>query len=136
MLAALRATPPTICRRHTTTSSGSGGGCGFRGTAITGAIRLRALVVRCSSSGSSSSSSGGGSMAPHQQQRQRQQRRVAVIGAGAAGLAAAKELLREGHSVVVFEQARGEGGVWVYSDAVDADPLGSDDPTQRAHSSM
>lgn len=28
----------------------------------------------------------------------------AVIGAGAAGLATAKELLAEGHSVVVFEQ--------------------------------
>jgi 2-polyprenyl-6-methoxyphenol hydroxylase-like FAD-dependent oxidoreductase len=29
----------------------------------------------------------------------------AVIGAGAAGLVTARELLREGHSVVVYEQA-------------------------------
>ncbi|KAL9310406.1 putative FAD/NAD(P)-binding domain superfamily [Arabidopsis thaliana] len=29
---------------------------------------------------------------------------VAVIGAGAAGLVAARELRREGHSVVVFER--------------------------------
>jgi NADPH-dependent glutamate synthase beta subunit-like oxidoreductase len=30
----------------------------------------------------------------------------AVIGAGAAGLAAARELVAEGHNVVVFEQVR------------------------------
>jgi len=63
-------------------------------------------------------------------------KRVAVIGAGAAGLAAARELLREGHTPRIFEQARSAGGVWVYSDAVDADLLGSADPNARAHSSM
>jgi heterodisulfide reductase subunit A-like polyferredoxin len=39
----------------------------------------------------------------------------AVLGAGAAGLVAARELLREGHRVVVFEQSARLGGVWAYS---------------------
>jgi|GEM_PF-5851517 len=39
-------------------------------------------------------------------------RRVAVIGAGMAGLTAAKELAEEGHEVVVFESASDWGGVW------------------------
>eukprot|EP00955_Chlamydomonas_euryale_P035809 350242-Chlamydomonas_euryale.AAC.2 len=50
----------------------------------------------------------------------------AVIGAGAAGLVAARELLREGHSVSVFEQSGSVGGVWAYDPAVeDDDMLGS-----------
>ena len=48
----------------------------------------------------------------------------AVIGAGAAGLATARELTRAGHAVTIFEQARPKspgdagvvGGVWVYTD--------------------
>ncbi|PWZ52884.1 Flavin-containing monooxygenase FMO GS-OX-like 4 [Zea mays] len=40
--------------------------------------------------------------------------RVAVIGAGAAGLAAARELRREGHVPVVFERAHAVGGTWLY----------------------
>ncbi|EFJ25343.1 hypothetical protein SELMODRAFT_413958 [Selaginella moellendorffii] len=51
------------------------------------------------------------------------EKRVAVIGAGASGLVAARELLREGHSVVIFEQARRIGGTWVY-----------DPPPQESHS--
>ncbi len=39
----------------------------------------------------------------------------AVVGAGAAGLAAAKELLAEGHRVTVFEQGPVLGGTWVYT---------------------
>jgi thioredoxin reductase len=39
-------------------------------------------------------------------------KRVAVIGAGPAGLASAKELLAEGHEVVVLEKANALGGVW------------------------
>jgi hypothetical protein len=39
----------------------------------------------------------------------------AVLGAGAAGLVAARELLREGHRVVVLEQSARLGGVWAYS---------------------
>jgi len=35
---------------------------------------------------------------------------VAVVGAGAAGLVAARELLREGHGVAVFEKSGRAGG--------------------------
>ncbi|XP_020169303.1 flavin-containing monooxygenase FMO GS-OX-like 2 [Aegilops tauschii subsp. strangulata] len=59
--------------------------------------------------------------------------RVAVIGAGAAGLAAARELRREGHAPVVFERAAAVGGTWRYAAAEDAaDPLGAG----GAHSSL
>lgn len=47
----------------------------------------------------------------------------AVIGAGAGGLVAARELRRQGHRVTVFEQGGDIGGVWLYDDAVDEDPL-------------
>ena len=43
----------------------------------------------------------------------------AVIGAGAAGLVAARELAREGHQPTVFEQGSRPGGVWVYTDDVE-----------------
>jgi cation diffusion facilitator CzcD-associated flavoprotein CzcO len=46
-----------------------------------------------------------------------------VIGAGAAGLVAARELRREGHDPVVFERAAGVGGTWLYDAAVSYDPL-------------
>jgi cation diffusion facilitator CzcD-associated flavoprotein CzcO len=42
----------------------------------------------------------------------------AVIGAGAAGLVAARELRKEGHDVVVFEQLDQLGGTWLYTDEV------------------
>lgn len=41
--------------------------------------------------------------------------RVAVIGAGAAGLSAARHLLEAGHQVVVFEKGSHVGGLWVYN---------------------
>ena len=44
-------------------------------------------------------------------------KRVAVIGAGMAGLVAAKELKEEGHDVVIFERTAGPGGVWAASKA-------------------
>ncbi|KAF6261626.1 putative dimethylaniline monooxygenase [Scenedesmus sp. NREL 46B-D3] len=62
--------------------------------------------------------------------------RVAVIGAGASGLVAARELRREGHDVLVLEQQRQLGGTWVYTDEVDSDPLGQDSRRTRVHSSM
>lgn len=43
----------------------------------------------------------------------------AVIGAGAAGLVAARELVNEGHKVTVFEKGSCTGGVWVYTDEVE-----------------
>ena len=68
--------------------------------------------------------------------------RVAVIGAGAAGLAAARELKKEGHAVVVFEQSSEVGGVWVYDERVETDKLGnhheseSDGTKNKVHSSV
>lgn len=47
----------------------------------------------------------------------------AVIGAGAAGLVAARELVLEGHRVTVFEKGSSTGGVWVYTDEVEAPDL-------------
>ncbi|MBX3706752.1 MAG: NAD(P)-binding domain-containing protein [Pseudomonadales bacterium] len=61
-------------------------------------------------------------------------RRVAIIGAGAAGLVTAREMVRAGHRPTVFEQSRRIGGVWVYSPDTEADPLGQHG--QRIHSSL
>jgi cation diffusion facilitator CzcD-associated flavoprotein CzcO len=62
---------------------------------------------------------------------------VAVIGAGAAGLVAARELKREGHHVTVFEQNSRVGGVWVYDDRVEKDDLmGNNMKRRKVHSSM
>lgn len=59
--------------------------------------------------------------------------RLAVVGAGAAGLAAARELSREGHAPVVFERAAAVGGTWLYTPpATSSDPLGA----AATHSSM
>ncbi|KAG6553594.1 hypothetical protein Mapa_004508 [Marchantia paleacea] len=63
-------------------------------------------------------------------------KRVLVIGAGAAGLAAAVELVREGHAVVVYEKCSEIGGVWNYSSEADSDPLSIDPQRKRVHSSM
>lgn len=52
--------------------------------------------------------------------------RVAVIGAGLAGLAASRELHREGHHVVVLEKRHSLGGTWLYDSRVDSDPLSLD----------
>ncbi|MFT5208746.1 MAG: thioredoxin reductase [Flavobacterium sp.] len=50
--------------------------------------------------------------------------KVAVIGAGAAGIVCARELVREGHDVTVFEQSNRVGGVWVYDKEQEDDLLG------------
>jgi NADPH-dependent 2,4-dienoyl-CoA reductase/sulfur reductase-like enzyme len=63
-------------------------------------------------------------------------RKVAVIGCGASGLVAARELLREGHQVSVFEQGNSVGGVWVYDPEIEADLLGINVDRKRVHSSM
>uniref|UniRef100_A0A5B7BLT6 Flavin-containing monooxygenase n=1 Tax=Davidia involucrata TaxID=16924 RepID=A0A5B7BLT6_DAVIN len=61
---------------------------------------------------------------------------VCVIGAGPSGLVAARELRKEGHSVVVFEQKHDVGGQWLYDPNVEGeDPLGRD-TALKVHSSM
>ena len=60
---------------------------------------------------------------------------VAVIGAGAAGLVTAHELLSAGHQVAVFEQSQTVGGLWNYDPRVEDDPLGQQ-PSERIHSSL
>ena len=58
----------------------------------------------------------------------------AVIGAGAAGLVAARELSCEGHKVTVFEKGSCTGGVWVYTDDVESpDLLGESQPNVCLH---
>lgn len=60
----------------------------------------------------------------------------AVIGAGAAGLTAIRELRREGHSVTALEQSSSLGGVWKYSEDVEDDLLGKNPDRHRVHSSL
>ena len=61
--------------------------------------------------------------------------KVAVIGAGPAGLVSARECLRQGCEVVVFEAGHAIGGLWVYSEKVEDDPLGQNS-SEPVHSSM
>ncbi|KAJ9173421.1 hypothetical protein P3X46_016557 [Hevea brasiliensis] len=63
-------------------------------------------------------------------------RRVAVIGAGAAGLVAARELHREGQKVVVFERQIQIGGIWAYDPRVESDPLSLNPNRTVIHSSV
>lgn len=61
---------------------------------------------------------------------------VAVIGAGVAGLAAGRELKRNGHRVVVYEKSDRLGGIWVYNPRVESDPLGRDPNREVIHTSL
>nr|QWJ73361.1 aliphatic glucosinolate S-oxygenase 2-1 [Isatis tinctoria] len=63
-------------------------------------------------------------------------RHVAVIGAGASGLIAARELHREGHTVVIFEREKQVGGLWIYSPKAESDPLSLDPTRHIVHSSV
>lgn len=56
---------------------------------------------------------------------------ICVIGAGTAGLCAAKTANQNGCQVTVFEQAKQVGGTWVYTDHVGKDEYGLD-----VHTSM
>ncbi|XP_031634182.1 dimethylaniline monooxygenase [N-oxide-forming] 3-like [Contarinia nasturtii] len=47
--------------------------------------------------------------------------KIAVIGAGASGLAAAKNAIEQGHIVDVFEKTGQLGGIWYYTDDVGFD---------------
>ncbi|GMJ05785.1 hypothetical protein like AT5G07800 [Hibiscus trionum] len=65
-----------------------------------------------------------------------QSKNVCVIGAGSSGLVAARELRKEGHTVVVLEQNHDIGGQWLYEPNVEAeDPLGRT-KYLNVHSSM
>ncbi|CAG9859117.1 unnamed protein product [Phyllotreta striolata] len=57
--------------------------------------------------------------------------RIAIIGAGAAGLAALRHSLQEQHSCEVFEQTGSIGGTWNYTDEIGTDHFGL-----PVHSSM
>ncbi|MFB7224576.1 flavin-containing monooxygenase [Streptomyces sp. NPDC056227] len=48
--------------------------------------------------------------------------RIAVVGAGAAGLCAAKHLLQRGHDVTIYERGTEVGGLWVYENDNGASP--------------
>ncbi|KAG9439742.1 hypothetical protein H6P81_019907 [Aristolochia fimbriata] len=61
-------------------------------------------------------------------------RSVCVIGGGPSGLVSARELKKEGHSVVVFEQRSDVGGQWLYEPVVGDD--GDDDEEEEVHSSV
>lgn len=61
---------------------------------------------------------------------------MAVIGAGAAGLVSIRELLKEGHQVVGFEQGARPGGTWVFDTSTDSDVLGGQHDRRRVHGSM
>ncbi|CAI9106294.1 OLC1v1005420C2 [Oldenlandia corymbosa var. corymbosa] len=62
--------------------------------------------------------------------------KIAVIGAGAAGLATAREFKKEGHVVVVYEKSDRVGGIWAYDPRVEEDPLGLDPNREIIHSSL
>lgn len=47
-------------------------------------------------------------------------KRVCILGAGAAGLCAARHCLDEGYDLTVFEQQKCLGGTWLYSPEVNA----------------
>uniref|UniRef100_A0A1B6BYX0 Flavin-containing monooxygenase n=1 Tax=Clastoptera arizonana TaxID=38151 RepID=A0A1B6BYX0_9HEMI len=50
--------------------------------------------------------------------------RVGIVGAGPAGLSAAKHATIQGLSCTVFEQSSSLGGTWVYTDKVGHDEYG------------
>lgn len=59
-----------------------------------------------------------------------------MIGAGAAGLAAARQLDRVGLEPVVFEAEQEIGGTWIYTEEIESDPLGIATDRRRIHTSM
>jgi cation diffusion facilitator CzcD-associated flavoprotein CzcO len=62
--------------------------------------------------------------------------KVAVIGAGVSGLVVARELKRENHNVVIFEQNNRIGGNWIYDPKTESDPLSIDPNRETVHSSL
>ncbi|GJN20892.1 hypothetical protein PR202_gb08326 [Eleusine coracana subsp. coracana] len=70
---------------------------------------------------------------PPATESKREKKKVCVVGAGMAGLTAARELRREGHAVTVMEQSGDVGGQWLYDPRTDA---GDPAAPVRVHSSM
>ncbi|XAR50006.1 hypothetical protein NMG60_11004209 [Bertholletia excelsa] len=69
-------------------------------------------------------------------ERKQSSKHVCVIGAGPSGLVAARELRKEGHTVVVYEQMHEVGGQWLYDPNVEEeDALGKGTPL-KVHSSI
>jgi cation diffusion facilitator CzcD-associated flavoprotein CzcO len=62
--------------------------------------------------------------------------KVAVIGAGVSGLVVARELKRENHNVVIFEQNNRIGGNWIFDPKTESDPLSIDPNRETVHSSL
>lgn len=62
--------------------------------------------------------------------------RAAIVGAGAAGLVSARELGLAGFEVDLFEAQDRVGGVWIYRDEVESDPLSQRPDRRRVHSSL
>ncbi|XP_020255292.1 flavin-containing monooxygenase FMO GS-OX-like 9 isoform X2 [Asparagus officinalis] len=61
---------------------------------------------------------------------------VCVIGAGPSGLVSARELRKEGHSVVVLEQNHDVGGQWLYDPRVEHEDVLGRFTLLRVHSSI
>ncbi|XP_068655481.1 flavin-containing monooxygenase FMO GS-OX-like 9 [Aristolochia californica] len=61
---------------------------------------------------------------------------VCVIGGGPSGLVSARELKREGHSVVVFEQRSDVGGQWLYEPVTKVEDVLVEGSTTKVHSSV
>ncbi|ERN10310.1 hypothetical protein AMTR_s00177p00059450 [Amborella trichopoda] len=61
---------------------------------------------------------------------------VCVIGAGPSGLVAARELRKEGHSVVVLEQNHEVGGTWLYNPNIEEEEALGKGSFLKVHSSL
>ncbi|XP_077216760.1 flavin-containing monooxygenase FMO GS-OX-like 9 [Tasmannia lanceolata] len=62
--------------------------------------------------------------------------RVVVIGGGPSGLVAARELQKEGHTVVVMEQNHDVGGQWLYDPRVESEDALGKGSVLKVHSSI
>ncbi|XP_031621424.1 flavin-containing monooxygenase FMO GS-OX5-like [Contarinia nasturtii] len=58
---------------------------------------------------------------------------VAIVGAGLAGLCAAKYAKYSGHTVTVFEQCNEIGGTWIYRESIGVDEYGLNIHTSMYH---
>lgn len=73
--------------------------------------------------------SGNGQQEKCYLNREKRKLNVIVIGAGLAGLCAAKHAKLSGHSVTIYEQRDEIGGQWFYTDATGLDENGLNVPS-------